>query len=144
MSITKVSSSGSSKLFLPTPNIGSFSLSRCTRSPNRPFGLIDLLLKLPKRELGLRELKPRFPDAGIALNSEFGFIDRFPIRDRRPGMALNKEFGFIDLVKRLPDKAPKRELGLRTFFLPRTAKKVGLSSGFARLNAIMSWNHETS
>ena len=96
-----------SEFFFPTEkrSIGSFSLSRCTRSPNRPFGLIDLLLKLPKREFGLRELKPRFPDAGIALNNEFGFIDRFPIRDRRPGMALNKEFGFIDLVNNyLPNK----------------------------------------
>ena len=88
------------EFFFPTEkrSIGSFSLSRWTRSPNRPFGLIDLLLKLPKRELGFRELKPRFPEAGIALKSEFGFIDRFPIRDRRPGIALNKEFGFIDLV----------------------------------------------
>ena len=103
MNIVHLVSSGPqirSEFFFPTEkrSIGSFSLSRCTRSPKRPFGLIDLLLKLPKRELGFRELKPRFPDAGIALNREFGFIDRFPIRDRRPGMALNKEFGFIDLV----------------------------------------------
>merc|ERR1712012_810912 len=134
MSITKISSSGSSlstpnifgmlhlthlvssgaqkrsEFFFPTEkrSVGSFSLSRWTRRPNRPFGLIDLFLKLPKRELGFRELKPCFPDAGMALNSEFGFIDRFPIKDRRPGMALNKELGFIDLVNRLPDKAPKR------------------------------------
>ena len=104
--------------------------------------MIDLLLKLPKSEFGFKELKPRFP-AGIALKREFGFIDRFPIGLRRPGMALKREFGFIDLVNRLPEKAPNREFGLRTFFFPRTAKNVWLSSGFARFRAIMSWNHET-
>ena len=132
------------EFFFPTEKRSIGSSSRCTRSPNKPFGLIDLLLKLPKSEFGFNiELKPRFPVAGIVLNREFGFIDRFPIRDRRPGMALNKEFGFIDLVNRLPEKAPKRELGLRTFFFPRTAKNVGLSSGFALFRAIMSWNHDT-
>ena len=133
------------EFFFPTEkrSIGSlFSVSRWTRSPNRPFGLIDLLLKLPKSEFGFKELKPRFP-AGIALKREFGFIDRFPIGLRRPGMALKREFGFIDLVNRLPDKAPKSEFGFSTFFFPRTAKNVGLSSGLARFKAIMSWNHET-
>ena len=131
------------EFFLPTEKRSIGSVSRCTRSPNKPFGLIDLLLKLPKSEFGLRELKPPLFPAGIALNREFGFIERFPIGDRRPGIALNKEFGFIDLVKRLPERAPKRELGLRTFFFPRTAKNVGLSSGLARFKAIMSWNHDT-
>ena len=133
------------EFFFPTEKRSIGSASLCTRRPNKPFGLIDLLLKLPKSEFGLSiELKPRFPPGdGIVLNREFGFIDRFPIGDRRPGMALNKEFGFIDLVNRLPEKAPNREFGLRTFFFPRTAKNVGLSSGFARFRAIMSWNHET-
>ena len=129
--------------FFPTEKRSIGSASLCTRSPNKPFGLIDLLLKLPKSEFGLSiELKARFPD-GIVLNRELGFIDRFPIGDRRPGMALNREFGFIDLVNLLPEKAPNREFGLRTFFLPRTAKNVGLSSGLARFRAIMSWNHDT-
>ena len=131
------------EFFLPTEKRSIGSVSRCTRSPNKPFGLIDLLLKLPKSELGLREVKPPLFPAGIALKREFGFIERFPIGDLRPGIALNKEFGFIDLVNRLPERAPKRELGLRTFFFPRTAKNVGLSSGLARFKAIMSWNHDT-
>merc|ERR1719234_3086557 len=125
------------EFFFPTEkrSVGSlFSVSRCIRSPKRPFGLIDLLLKLPKSEFGFRELKPPLFPAGIALKREFGFIDDlFPIGLRRPGMELKREFGFID---RLPDKEPKSELGFSTFFFPRTAKNVGPSSGLARFKAI--------
>merc|ERR1719500_1023056 len=132
-----VSSSGSRMLRLRTPNIGGiFHLKHLVSSG--PQTRKEFFFPTEKRSIGSASRCTRSP------NKPFGLIDLFPIGDRRPGMALNREFGFIDLVNRLPEKAPNREFGLRTVFLPRTAKNVGLSSGLARFRAIMSWNHDTS